>query len=367
MSTLHRYVLRQLLATLLMTVAVFTALLLLGNVLREIFDLLSSGKASLPTVLKAFGLLIPFVLAFSLPVGLLTATLLVFGRLSADQELTAIRAGGISLVSVAAPVVVLGIALAGLSAVFNLKVAPESRNAFKNLRDSILRDRGASLLSDGRFVDLGNVTLYARQVSGLKMRGVLIYGTTNTTENGRTNFVRNLDVYAQEAELQVDTRGLPTALVLTKVQGLYLSGGEWQSLFKADHVEPIRDFRGGETRTPKLSEMTLSQLLAERRRRLSEGVGVGLIELQIHRNLSFSFACVGFTLVGIPLGIRAHRRETNIGIGIALLLMAVYYGFLVIGESLALKPHLHPELIVWLPNFLFQGVGAWLLWRANRN
>ena len=71
MRTLHLYLLRQMTATLVVTVGVFTLVLLLGNVLREIFDLLASRQASLWLVAKAIGLLIPFVLAFSLPIGLL--------------------------------------------------------------------------------------------------------------------------------------------------------------------------------------------------------------------------------------------------------------------------------------------------------
>ena len=368
MGTLNRYILRQTVATLSLTVAVFTALLLLGSVLKDILNLLAAGTLTLGQVAQAIGYLIPFVLAFALPIGMLTAALLVFGRLSADQEITAARAGGWSLVALAAPVLYFSVGMCALCGWFNMEVAPRCRVAFTELRQQAaglgLNPRNAALVTEGQYVERGSFTIYARKTRGTQMEDVLVY----QLKDGH----RLYDAHAQSGELVPDDSGQTAELILHDVQVLQVKksqGTDDLRLWPSFHQEirtnlPLTGVIV--SLKPKYSDMTFGQLWQERRAIQAQGGEPAPVVMQMHRQTSFSFACFGFTLLGIPLGLRGHRRETNMGIGIALLLMLIYYSFIILGQALETHPRLHPHLILWAPNFLFIGCGAWLLWRADR-
>src|ERR1044071_644839 len=386
MKTLHFYLTRQVVATLAMSVTVFTLVLLLGNVLKEILALLVNGQASIGLVAQAVGLLIPFVLVFALPMGMLTATLLVFGRFSADQELTAVRASGVSLIALVTPVLLLSAGLCAVSAVVNLQVAPQCRVAYKSLLFRIGMERSTTLIAEDRYMDdFPGFIVYVGKKSGTNLNDVRIYGVD--ADGKMTNRIE-----AARATVHADLANNRVFLRLFKVQQYDLV--TWTGVSSADYVPQTLTNKPPTqpTLNVSLSDMTFSQLwdklraleqmaaqsapvarisseqLREQKRQL-QALKADLtlpVRIQIHRQVAFSFACIGFTLVGIPLGVRAHRRETSAGVAMALILVLVYYGFIIVGQSLQTRPDLAPHLILWLPNFIFQAVGAVRLWRANR-
>ena len=377
---------RSVLATLLMTVAVFTFVLLLGDALKEIMPLLINGQATFWSVLKALWMLIPFMLVFALPMGMLTAALLVFGRFSADQELTAVRSSGISLLALITPILCLSLGLCGFSALMNMHVAPRARVACKHLIYEMTLKASGNLLPAGRAIrDFKPYTIYVGKSEGNLLSDVQIY---QADTNGETMMVAN----APHGRITVENQKF-TMQLFNVSELLRGSEGQWRPaeevVWTSDPLESANKNKAeGAT---SLSDMTFLELLEELKRIENGPVLPSLgkmtseqarkqlramqeqkadlttpVRVQIHRQIAFSFACFGFTLVGIPLGIRAHRRETNVGIAMALVLVLIYYSFIILGQSLQTHSELMPYLIVWVPNFIFQTVGAVMLWRANK-
>jgi lipopolysaccharide export system permease protein len=367
-----------------LTVLVFTFVLLIGNVLKDILSMIMNGQVGLGTVARAIGLLVPFAWMFALPMGMLTATLLVFGRFSADQELTAVRASGISLLALVSPILLLSIVLCGVSAFINLELGPRCRVAFTTMRLNIGAQISASFLPEGRFItDHPGLVLYVGKNRDGNLQDVMVLMFDNQTNLDRTVTAPRGKLVVNSAQKQVDL----TLFEPKIIQADGTTGLAEEFPLTIDLESPQK-----ESPQPKIDDMTYRQLWNElhtleqriklpvalknlspeqlklRRAQLLEQRKdlVTPILFQIHRQVAFSFACFGFTLVGIPLGIRVQRRETNIGIAIALVLVAVYYSFIIVGHALQHRPEFLPYIIVWIPNFLFQAVGTVLLWRANR-
>ena len=106
MNLLDRYIFKSVLGSCLAAVALFAFVLMLGNAIRDLLGYVLAGQLPLLTFGELLLLLLPFVASYALPMGILTGVLLTLGRLSADSEVTAMRAAGISLTRLARPVLI---------------------------------------------------------------------------------------------------------------------------------------------------------------------------------------------------------------------------------------------------------------------
>ena len=380
LNLLHRHVLKEVLVSTALAMGLFVFVLLLGNAMRDIAELVAAGKLDFIVFLKLIGLLIPYVAAYALPLGVLTGTLMALGRLSSQLEITAMKSAGISLYQIASPVFVISFIGMIAGVVVNLHYAPQSRLAYKHLMVSAISENPIGFIEERRFIrEFPGYVIYMGDRDGPLMKDFWIWELDD--EKRVKLFLR-----AKEGEINFDKTN--NALVLTLRDGTAEQRDDSGSEELAD--EPMRSLFFGELpielpmgkifdeksqRQARIKEMTFSQLMVKRDLALAketeaaEGISKDRMKVQMHMQKSFAMAFSVFSLAifGVPLAIQVGRKESYANLAIALIIAMTYY-FLIIAVSwLEGARALRPDLLIWLPNLIFQAVGFYLIQRANRH
>lgn len=386
-NLLHRYVILQVIAAASVAVGVFIFLFLTGNALRDIFDLLASGRLTPLMAAEVLLLLLPWVIPFAIPLGLLTGTLLVLGRMSARREIVAMKASGYSIWRISAPILVLAVSGVGVSLVSNAWYAPRAKSEYRGQLASVARTDPLRFIVPRTFVDeFPGYILYAGEKEGNRLSQLFIWVLDD--EGNAIQLVR-----AESATLTYDSER--DALIL-RPESTFVELRSQQNPNDLQASERVLNFRttrfdlpldrifGFQGRSSRLSYLDLRQLFQRLRELQAERLTIeaggtvddgaaGQLEREVMRvrmqaqeYFSSSFAVLSLVLIGIPLGIRAGRSETYANFGVAILLALVYYFMNVIVSWLADYPALRPDLLMWLPNLLFQLLGFILILRANR-
>ncbi|CAA6690228.1 MULTISPECIES: LptF/LptG family permease [unclassified Lentimonas] len=380
LNLLHRHVLKEVLVATGLAMGLFVFVLLLGNAMRDIAELVAAGKLDAIVFLKLMGLLIPYVAAYALPLGVLTGTLMALGRLSSQQEITAMKASGLSLYQIASPVFLISFIGMVVGVVVNLQYAPESRLAYKQLMATAVSENPIGFIEERRFIhEFPGYVIYMGGRDGSLMKDFWIWELDDAQRV-------KLFLRAEEGEISFDKES--SALVLTLRNGTAeqrdnddpdeLDEEPMRSLFFGElPIElPMGDIFGEKSqRRVRTKEMVFSQLMAKRDLLLAEeaeageGMSKSRMKLQVHMQKSFAMAFSVFSLAifGVPLAIHVGRKESYANLGIALIIAMSYY-FLIIAVSwLEGVPSLRPDLLIWLPNIIFQAAGFFMIQRANQH
>jgi lipopolysaccharide export system permease protein len=369
MKILPKYITRQAVVTLLIALGVFTFVLLLARMLKQLSEMLVNQQVGVEVVGWFVLLVTPYMLSFSLPMAMLAATLLVFGRMSADNEISAMRASGIGLGQVAAPVVLLATLMTGVCLYINTYLAPQCRADFRTRFVRLGAQQPMALLEEGTYIrSFPGFVIYVARKKENVLEDVTVY---TLSDDG--NVVSSLRAEKSIVKAQPEAQKL--LLEMYNVRG---------DLRDPKDPTNVRKIRPGTTArrypleldigqavrrasaTKELRDMVFSELRAEIRTLRAQGIYPAAVLMEAHQRVATAVACLAFTLIGIPLGIKTSRRETSIGIAISLGLALIFYLVLVLANTLKSRPHLYPEALLWFPNLAFEILGLWLLWRVAR-
>ncbi len=451
MNILQKYIARSYVSAFLLGMIVLTFVLSIGLLVKATQLVIKGLDPKL--ILNFLAVSIPESFSFTIPLAVLVSALLVFGRLSSDGEMSAMKACGINLWNIVFPIVIFGLLLAGVSIFVNSAVAPRGYLARHLIASSAKGTSAVKLLEPGRFIEeFPNMTFWFARKDGDILHNVLIYdkskpsitreiraqkaivtvdgndifldmydaridpfsetepgaavvgqmfytirdavtestykpkvgaysndelrgGITNLTaqiDDARTEVARRKDV---ANEMQALMTASDTALKdaennLASVSNKLAASGMPVEALTSDvsftNALAIAEAAQSEnqeatTRAVRAAQMVIqgSNFLRESVKRRSE------MRSELSRRFALGIAPVVFMLLGIPLGIRTSRRESNIGVAISLSVMILYYAFLIIAKSLSKRPEFHPHVIIWIPSLICLVISVFLI-RKNQ-
>jgi lipopolysaccharide export system permease protein len=370
---IDRYVSGQVLTTGFFAVGVLSVVLVLGNVFKQLLELLVNHDAPFDLILSFIAYILPFSLTFTIPWGFLTSVLLVFGKMSAENELIALRSSGVSIPRISIFVFVIGIVCVGICLWINLLIAPQAQVKMKDALYNIATSNPLSMFGSDKVIDqFPGRKIYVERNEGAKLYNLLVYEMDDDSNPIQV-------VHAAEGSLETDAPNKQILLHMHKV---------WFEKRNADDPGALAKIQQGIT----VDEMTLPISLQELYEKNKKKKGMSSMTVQellerldsqgdtpekqaqirvnamteVSKRFSFSLASFAFVLIGIPLAITAHRKETSVGFMISLVVAFVYFCFILLADAMRSHPQAHPEWLVWSPNFLFITIGAWLFYRLSR-
>lgn len=374
-----RYIWKQIFASTFTGVLVLTGVMVLGNVFKQMERLLGdTSSIPLLMVLQFIGYVIPYSLIFTIPWALLTAVLLNFGRMSADNEMTALRMTGSSMPRICLPVFVFATLMCGVCYWANIELAPMAKSKIKRLFYDLALDDPAVLFQPGKVLDrFPGYRIYTSKRVDNKLQDVEIIQTNMGTAE---RYIR-----AKRAEVEL-TAGVTDFTLRLKDGHLETGGGDSSSITNPGEFQLINDLQFMDFKEmaitfplSKLKEKTervtnsmkdTNALWSEVKTGISSVDGTQMTEAmvsasrtELSQRYSFSLAAIVFVLIGIPMGITAQRRETSIGFAISLLVAFAYISFIIFAGTQSERPGVYPHLLMWLPNVIFLAIGGRLFWK----
>ncbi len=421
MKILPRYVVKEHLGPFLFAMLAINLTFILNLLFRDLGKFLSKGL-SLSVILEFLFLNLAWMIALSVPMAVLTATLMAFGRLAADNEITAMRAGGVSLYQILPHVLLVAAVVGGALVWFNNSVLPNFNHRARLLAMDIARKKPMINLDSGVFyTDIPHYSILVEKVQDRDslslVENVTIYDQTNANEiktivarQGRIHVDQHtglLEIALTDGEAQsvnivnlnefqrvqfprMVIRIPVTEMILTRRNSGYRGDREKSAAQLMADVQNNRK-KIAERRQDireKLDKLwsryigqatrpTLKQILADHKRTLALiKADANMIRsfqrtndmflVEVHKKYAIPTACVVFILIGAPLGIIVRKGGMLLSAGLSLGFFLLYWICLIGGESLADRQIISPQTAMWAPNVLVGIAGLYLVARMGR-
>lgn len=358
LKIIDKYIITQVMSFFLGVVALLTILLIMETMF-ELMEMLINKKVPIISVIKLLLYRLPAFLVLTFPIALLGSSQLAISQMSVNNEIAAMRTGGISFRRIMRPFLIAGILVSILSFVTNDYIVPETNHISQNIiREIVLKQGPPHIQRNVFFRDAENRYFYINRLDekNMIMREIMIYEMT------RERFPRVIT--AAEGRWVVDTWELKNGTIYNYNQEgkitYEMSFQEMEILVK----DELQDFFRNQ-RTPQ--EMSSRELRQQIQILSDAGVETKNFEVDYHVKFSYPLSGLIFALLGVPLGTQMKKSTKATGIIISIGLVFVYYVVYSLSRSLGRGGMLDPFISSWIPNLIFLLLGIILVYQAEKS
>jgi len=364
-SIVNRYVLKEMLAPFSINVLVFTFLFLMTELIK-ITNWIVNYNLSIFSVFTLIFFSMPWFLMFIIPMSVMLAVVLTFLRLSADNEIVALKSCGLSVYGLLPPVLIFSFAGFFLTLIMTLYGVPKAK---ATLEDMVLEMAASNVdigLKERTFNDaFKNVMLYVNKIDLNQKKLIDIF----IEDKRQRNIIST--VVAPEGRLLSEPGKFIFHLVLS-------NGTIHQTNLKEHSANSIRfdtyklsldlekEMEKAEKREKGREEMSIAELQQVVNESTKKDKDYYKAQIAIHRRFSLPVACLALGLLAFPLGIQSKSGKRSSGLILCLFFFLFYYVLLTAGYTLGKKGIYPPAIGMWLPNLTMAGIGAYFLFQTTK-
>jgi LPS export ABC transporter permease LptF/LPS export ABC transporter permease LptG len=364
MRLIDRYIIREIILPFVITLVVLTFLLIIPFIIEQAEQLIAKGVAW-PVMLRLMATLVPAQLGLTIPMALLIAVLVGFGRLSADREIVVMMACGISPLRLLRPVLLVSLLAVGATLWVMIEAIPDANQTFREITLRIVADRAEGQVRPREFfADFPNTVLYVREVPPTG-------GWKDVFAADTRNPMQPIVYLARTGRMIVDRQKQTIDMVLEN-GSRHTTNAKDPLIYRIDSftqlivsLDPESVFpRTGPARGER--EMTIAQLEDRITELKAQGLPFHNPVMEIHKKFSLPAACIVFMLVGVGLGI-SNRRDGKLasfvlGIGVIF----AYYVLLYMSGAMTKGALMPAWLAMWVPNIVLAVAGVVLMALRSR-
>lgn len=354
------YIFFEMLPSFILGLLVFIFILLMFQALRLTEFVLIHG-VDISTVMEMMGYLSISFLPTLLPMALLFAVLLSYGRLSADSEVVAMKASGISMLTISFPAALLGLIISIASAQTSYYIAPWGNRQFEVLISRLGNTKAAAAIKEGTFSEgFFDLVIYAGKVNSQNgtMENIFLYDE-RTSETPLT-------IIAKSGQIIPDPKFPGHSVLLRLNDGDIHRKAETHTKIKFDSYDiRLSDPIKIEQREKSAQSLSIHEIQEKMNSPEIKEDDLWGFQTEYHKRSAISIACFIFALLGVGLGTVTNRRSArSSGMIVCLLVIITYWVLYVSFEGLARSGKLPPSIAIWLPNVLF---GSFTFWSLKKN